>query len=379
MFALGALVFWQYRHKGESFLFGLRAFWRHPIWWVITVHFFIVLLGGYYSDDTEFWLSRLRLKTPFLLLPMAFFLLPRIAQRTYHLLFYQLLLVMTLSAIPVLVHLVINLGEFKMLLLQGQHLPLPGNHIRYSLLISMACVAGVRLWQLGFICKYRWEPMVQLGCSILLFCFSHLVAVRSGLVTLYLSLLVLVILHFMEYRGRISLLIALAILLIAPIASYLTLPSIKHKIAYTLEDLDNVQHGVWNAYSDAERLISIKGGLELARRNPLLGVGSGDLRREMRQYFLTEHNAGHYLLPHNQYISLLAGAGIVGLLLFLIAVGWPVYRCRDDAFLLLFSVIVLTSMLVENTLESSMGIALYIFYLCAGLNVHRAVPVWSDP
>ena len=59
------------------------GFLSRPEWWMLTIPFFIVLYGGLYSDDTNYWLSRLRIKVPFLLFPMAYYLIPAVSRRIY--------------------------------------------------------------------------------------------------------------------------------------------------------------------------------------------------------------------------------------------------------------------------------------------------------
>jgi len=49
----------------------------------VTVFFFLILTTGIYSSDTSYWLERLRIKLPFLLLPFAFASIPQMKEREY--------------------------------------------------------------------------------------------------------------------------------------------------------------------------------------------------------------------------------------------------------------------------------------------------------
>ena len=70
-------------------------------------------------------------------------------------------------------------------------------------------------------------------------------------------------------------------------------------------------------------------------------------------------------LPHNQFIYILAGTGAIGLLLSLLAFIWPIVTGGWRHFYLFatFQIIILMSFLVEYTIETSIGVAYYLFYL----------------
>lgn len=377
MIALGvlALVSWHGERLSlrlnVQLLKQLLKYWTYPIWWIISLHFFIVFFGGFYSDDTAFWLSRIRIKLPFLFLPMAFFLIPSISRRSYQTVHYLLALVMTLSTIPILIDILGDPGGILERLAQGQAIETPISHIRYSLLIALASVASLILYVQKFTLKYHWEVKLLLGLSVYLFVFAHLLAVRSGLLALYVTFFILALIGISRRVATKQSIFLLTILVVSPVISFLTIPSLKTKVAYTIRDIRQFQEEDWNSYSDAERLLSVQGGLTLATENKWFGIGPGDLRGEMKTYFLTELDKTTFLLPHNQYISLLAGSGIVGLLLFFLALFLPMIRFVKSPLFLALNLIILPSMLVENTLETSAGVAIYIFYLGCALNYFK--------
>ena len=81
----------------------LAAVLDRPAWWILTLLFLIVLYGGLYSDDTTYWLSRLRLKIPFLLFPFGFYLFPSLSRHLFYRIHYLLVLVMVSSPVPPLI------------------------------------------------------------------------------------------------------------------------------------------------------------------------------------------------------------------------------------------------------------------------------------
>ncbi len=347
---------------------------REPVWWVTGLSFALVLYGGMYSDDTTFWLSRLRIKAPFLLLPMAFFLMPRIRRDTYDRLHAILLLIAALSTLPILFDLFSSSGQINQLLQQGKAIDTPIRHVRYSLLIALASMAGFISWYGGK--HVLVSRRLVVGLAIYLFLFLHLLAVRSGLACFYLTAMVLLCGSLSGPRRQVVA-IALAVLVLAPIPAYLTIPTLRNRVDYMMEDYRKYRLREWNAYSDAERLLSLQAGLDIARDHWRFGVGPGDVRTKMDDYFKTEFDKYWSLLPHNQFVLTMVGSGLIGLLLFGLAFLLPILahgHWREPYFLALH-LIIFFSMLVESTLETSVGVALYLFFLLAGLTHLRAGPM----
>jgi O-antigen ligase len=124
-----------------------------------------------------------------------------------------------------------------------------------------------------------------------------------------------------------------------------------------------------NQWSDGNRLLSIKIGIEIAKTNPLIGVGIGDLESEMSDYYSIHHPEiwkELQLTPHNQFVYVLATCGLIGLLIFIIVVFYPLTLSITYKSWLFLTVIVsiLTSYISEATLENQLGVCLLItFYL----------------
>lgn len=115
--------------------------------------------------------------------------------------------------------------------------------------------------------------------TLFLLVFIHVLSVRSGLLVLYLALLVW-LLRYVFLTRRWAVAAALGIMLVLlPAAAYQTFPSFRNKLAYARWDLLQHQQGTGANYSDSDRLTSWKAGWEVGKKNPLFGVGAGDLKR----------------------------------------------------------------------------------------------------
>lgn len=375
MFLIGALVVLDFDELSgrpclrKDLLLQGSAFLSSPSWYAITFSFFIVLFGGLYSDHTLVWLERLRIKVPFLLFPLAMYVLYPIRRRTYLLIHLLFLLILAISTIVPLWHILTSSIQVISALEEGRPVDTPVSHIRYSLMISFASISAAVLAfekELPRWCTstLMWSVYVYLGI------FLHLLAVRSGIVTWYLVSFFLISRHFLYRKKYLSLSLSIGLLMSLPLVAYQTIPSFQNRIDYMYEDLRHYTTGEWNAYSDAERILSMRAGWEIAKENYLWGVGPSNLKTEMQSYFYEKFDKDTFIMPHNQFLSVLAGSGLIGLSLFLMALILPVLylRAYKEPLFLASQIILLTSFLAENTLETSVGVAFYLFFLLLGMN-----------
>lgn len=138
---------------------------------------------------------------------------------------------------------------------------------------------------------------------------------------------------------------------------------LKNRILETLRELELYRNRGFIAHSSLiQRLVFARAAWFVISRNPVLGVGYGDLKPEMEKYY-TNRNINlppelHYM-PHNQYLTLWGASGAIGLLMFLIGFIAPlVISGKHRQFTaLFFFVMVLTSMLWEDTLDTHIGIS----------------------
>ena len=346
-------------------------FWKTPVFWIPSLLFFLVLVGTFYSTDFRYSFERLQLKIPFLALPFAFFCLPRLPKRGYLGLFSYLVTILFLTNLGIGANYLLNFDEINLAIEHGKPIPTPRNHVRFSLLLSLGILAGIVLTYKRFYLRWKAETWLIGIFTFFNFIFIHILSVRSGLVVLYCSLFIGIL--FMMFLQKKYLLGAVSIILVSllPFAAYHTLPSFKSKIDYGTWELNEFTHGRLVKGSDQGRLLSLQVGYQLFKENPIFGVGSGDLRREVKKkYELLYPEQTERLMPHNQFLSVAAGAGIIGLLIFLFAFLYPFLtggRYRDPFFVLLLITFSL-SFLVENTLENSIGIGFFCLFLCIGLS-----------
>lgn len=376
MWGLVFTVFWQLaaddRHAQKPLRWDAilrRSFgslFRQPVYALFLLLLLLPALSGLWSDDQAYWLERTRVRLPFLVLPWVFANLPALSLRQYRLVLYILVWVMVVLCAGVGVNYVLHREAILEALRQGRSIPVPRNHIRFSLLLATAVLAGGYLWRKGFFLRFRWERIALAAATVFLFIFLHFLSVRSGLVALYAALLFTLAQYIWHTRRWRMGLAVVALLVSIPWVALKTFPSLEQKLAYTKYDWERYQENEGGYYSDAERWVSLKSGWLIWRDHPWLGVGAGDLPGATMQIVREQFPAyqAQPKLPHNQFLYIMAGTGLLGLGCSMLAFLYPLFaeRHRKQYLFAAFQVMIFTSFLVEYTIETAMGVAWYLFY-----------------
>ena len=344
-----------------------RARWRELLSFLLVYAVHLVT-GLLHSSLADIALRQdLVLQLPFVLLPLTFLLLPDWQPWQLRSTWLVLIGACLVAAAAATLNYVLHNKEIEQLYLQSKVMPTEPDHIRFSLLISIAVIAGAILVCEGGL-ERRWRQTV-LGAVVLLFLFQHLLAVRSGIVTMYAAGLAgLLWLGWFQRKWRLALGAAVGSMAIG-IACLLLFPTLQNKVENTRTDaaqMESVQAA--NNYSMTARVYSYQAAWSIIRAYPLLGVSKVRLAEEMAQqysYRYPEIVPDRYVLPHNQYIYNLAAYGVLGLLVFLIGYYYSlgVAVRRQNILLVLIYLIITISFVVEYTLESNIGVIVGLFFI----------------
>ena len=343
------------------------AFFKTPSFGALILVFLPIFFSGLYSENIDYWFERSRIKLPFLGLPIAFFFLPKLSQKDFRKVAIFYILVMVLSAIGVTINYLLDFEQINVLIGRGQNIPVPRNHIRFSLGIAIAVMLSIGLY-FDESPLFKKQNRLVIVTAILLFLFQHLLAVRSGIIGMYLGLLVFLFKSLTTKKYIRIGFMGLALIITMPFLAQTFIPSLKNKIGYMLYDWKMRQQGKAEQYSDSGRITSIKAGLKIGHSQPIIGVGAGDLRFEMNTH-LSPYHQKKGLIPHNEYVFYYATTGIIGLGMFLIGILMPIFwrkQYKNTVFLSI-QVILLLSFAVEATLETSIGTGYYLFWSLIGL------------
>jgi O-antigen ligase len=335
----------------------------------ITLFFFIYFISGVNSENVGEWLHQIKMKLPYLIMPFVLWRFRHMIIKfypAYHFLFSS---VVFFSALAVLFHYCYDAENINKGISQGKSMITPVDHIKYSLFITFSVISSlIIIWKERLHLNKIQKTIALLACFFLVV-FLHVLASRSGIILCYILLLVLGVLFLRESKKYLLILPLVSIIFLTPIIAYNTVPSFKSKIGYMFYDLNQYMQGEGLNYSDSERIYSYKVGYELFKENLLLGTGIGDLMDSCKIKYKSMFGKEIHKYPHNQFIFTIAGMGLLGLLLFLIAFFYPLSLVvSSKAYLYLFlALLILGSFTVENTLERSYSIAFFTFFWTCGI------------
>ncbi len=365
MGVIGLAIVWVLHPQVKQ---NVQALLRQPVFWTIVLLFLVWGISGLWSENTDYWANRMRMRLPFLLMPAGLLAIPRFGRNVYYPLLYVFYFMLSVICIYLFVWYLMHFSDITLAYKKGQVLPTPVMHIRFSLMVAYCVAIGITFLQEKWTWRYPWERSLQYFFTGFLVVFLHVLAVRSGLVALYgvffYFLVREIILHRRWWFGIIA-----ALLMVGGMAvAYLTLPSLQNKIDYTLYNLYHIRHdNNRTELSDSHRVGTIQAGIAMGNEAPLLGVGVGDVRDKTEPYLQVNYPgvAGSGFTPQSQYIWQYAAMGWLGLLVFIGVTFLPLFYKNGWKYALLgsFLAIAIPSFIIEQTLETQLGTAIYLVFL----------------
>jgi hypothetical protein len=104
----------------------------------------------------------------------------------------------------------------------------------------------------------------------------------------------------------------------------------------------------------------------IIQRNAWTGVGTGDVKDVFREAYVVTNSPldeKYRLRAHNQYLTMWITYGIVGLLVFLVIVCWPLLSgFANDPVVVIIVLLAALSFITEDTLESQAGVMFVAFF-----------------
>jgi hypothetical protein len=150
--------------------------------------------------------------------------------------------------------------------------------------------------------------------------------------------------------------------------NYIDNPSIRTRISKILLGYQNYADlNDPNGSSVMQRIEYLKASFHIIRHNFIFGVGTGDLPKHFaRAYEEIDSSLEPQLRwrSHNQYVSIMVGFGVIGLIWFIFAICYPYLANKDNRHFLysIFMLIMILSMFTEDTIENQAGVTLFTFF-----------------
>ena len=362
--------------SASMFLFGVNALWgispqqwlKHK-WWLLGMAWVaIYALTWFWSEDKGNWGTRLEVKLPILLLPLAFPLTPGFTPRQITLLTMGMGAFL-LGGAGYSIFFLIRDYDFYMKEYSVSHMlrtPAHSDYLRFSLTITLFIIWCFQQWPLLTGSAARWFTAL---CVLLLTVYIHILASKSGLVSFYLFIACWSLYFTISSRKVVGLLIILAIPVALNFAAdhITTLGERKGQILQTIYSFEHNDKS--GNYGDLARLISYEIAIKLIQQRPVQGYGSGDLLTTMNtgyDQWYPQVEGRNRLVPHNEFLTVALGCGVPAMLIFCIWVFAPLSRLRRNRqsfFFFAVWLILLVQLMIEPVLEIQYGVFVYILFL----------------
>jgi O-antigen ligase len=358
----------------SMFLFGINAIWKTPLsvffkqkWWLWGLAWTAMyLLSYFWSTDLPYWEERVQVKIPFLFIPLAFSCLPNIPLKLLRKMSIGIAILLVGGCVYSLSYFVIDTQKILDGYSVSKVIPTPayGDHIRFSIF-----VAWFVIWSFFIFRKMisSFEKAITLITIFIFIAYLHILAARSGLLVLYTFAFLYLIYLFLKKRFVLSISILVSIC-IGVVAAYQIFPTLRSKVGYVKYSYSEYKNGNINAnYSDIGRIISYNLASKIIKEHPIIGVGAGDVRLEMKnkyEQFSPNTKPEQRIVPHNQILEVTMVGGITTLTLFLIWLFYPltqIKRNRSGFYVFAIWFCLFVSMLVEPMLEVQFGVFVYLF------------------
>lgn len=213
--------------------------------------------------------------------------------------------------------------------------------------------------------KRIWIILLVLYFSV----FIALLSSKAGIIGLFFLYAGVLLFAMIKMKGRLRVAIYLSTTMSAFFFFLLVLnPSVRVRFQAAEKSLKtNYEVRTDTLESSVARILIWKSAMEIIGEEPVLGVGTGDVRDELVKKYRekkiipainNEYNA------HNQYLQTYLAAGIAGLLALIgcLTVAFTVALRSGNLLYFLFALLFSFHILVESMLERQAGVVFYAFF-----------------
>lgn len=347
------------------------------VWLALSFTFFITLPSLLYSNNIAYLLERWQILLPYLLLPLAFYLIPKAQDKIYNQLYATFVVFTALVCAYAFGFYLLNQNLVNQLYLESKVMPtFVTHHPSLSIMVVMAIYLSYHLAKNKLEIGLPYQQIILYSLSGFLFIFIHVFSVRSGLLALYAVITVeLLQIILVKKQTKFALLAALVIGLAGGITLFVS-PTVRNKITNTAQDLQVVKENKSaNNQSLASRMISYKNALQIAKENSIWwGCGLGDIQDLNNEIFAKQYpEVTKKILPHNQFLFYFAALGLIGLLLFILLFYYPLFyqKAWQSPILLVQYTILSIAFMFEAPLENQLGVAFSLIFILLPLHQNK--------
>jgi O-antigen ligase len=345
----------------------LKQFYSSFSLWGIQLLFLLPFISFFWSEDKTEWIRVMEIKAPLFFLPLSLFVIRDFfSPEKIRLIAFIAIGLCMAGTIWSLVQYVQHLAGYNKLYLRAKIFPTPmdDEHLRFSQLCAVCVLLLLMLWQ---VCKQPWHRWLMTLAILWLVIYLHVLASRMGLIGLYIILGIYAASQVRTKTGK-KLFLLVAVLIAVSSVSYFIFPTLQNRMRYVKWDYEQYSAGNFRAgLNDAPRIVSYKAGWDLFKLSPVTGLGSGDVKNELMNWYdenLPALPAYQRLFPTSEWLMYADATGIMGFLVLTVVIllPWLVSLKTRQKELFIFHSLMILSFLFEINLTVQYGIFLYLFF-----------------
>ncbi len=240
-----------------------------------------------------------------------------------------------------------------------------GDHIRISWATLISCLLAFYLLSESRSRRIKYSLG---GYIIFQIIFLHLLGSKTGLISLYLTLMILT-LYTLKGKAKWFLILIFPLILSLPLIAYKTIPSLEQRFNFIKYDYEHYIRGEYReGLSDAVRFYSLRAGKDIIESHPLFGTGFSSLQDKTNEWYknnIPKMPGENYFLPSNQMLIYWASGGILGLIVFLTHIILPFFTpyLRNNVWFMAFFIPAIFSFMYETHLEGQLPLFVYSFFV----------------
>ncbi len=345
-----------------------RRFYQDKPAFFLSLIFLVQLLSFFWADDTEKFVDHLRIKAPLFFGLYALAVLGPFDRKWLKTGLVLFVVAASVTGTFTVIDYFLHKEQYDLEIQVSKPLPIyfDINHIYFSLLLAFSVFSAIWLFLQKTFFVHKYERYLWLLMAVVHTGYLHILTARTGLLAFYVAAFMLVMLYIFQRKKYLLGALILVGFISAPILGYKYVPSLKHRVENTRMDLNKYFSGDDPNYlSLGMRFESWKAAWGLFKAHPVTGVSMADLHIEMWDQYIRDESMlcdNNFMLPHNEFIQLGAGLGLLGLITFSIGWFYPVFRKpRQYGWLFwAFWFIVSFGMMGESVVERQIGLMLVV-------------------
>jgi hypothetical protein len=366
LLSIGFILFLILTCFHKNILQQFKGFVRNPFLIGISFLFLIPFITWFWTEDKSMWMRFVRIKLPLFLFPFAFADNWQLSPKQWRWIAYTFLFLVFAGCCWSLGQYFQNMHSVHEQYLRAKLIPTPmeNDHVRYSLIVAIAIICLILLMQ-EYIPKKKWTLPAIL--AIFFTVYLHILSARTGLISLYIFLLLTAFYLLFKLRKQKWVIASLVLILAMPIAAWFLFPTFQNRVRYNRYDLSNVRENKYvHGSNDGNRILSLKAGWNVLQQHPF-GVGGDVVHKTYKWYDqnIPQMREEEKLFPSSEPLMYAGFAGWIGLILYSVIMLLPFFEPikKNYFFWFVLNLVMAFSLLFDIGLEAQFGVFTYAFII----------------